>query len=189
LELAQVREFLQRRVLLRPLTFEGAGQVVLQLTDGGTILEIPVPQGEPRTPAEKAKAEEASRRKKGKPQGQSASSGEAPGRAPEESAARSGARPKKSAARKVEGALGPCPLCSSDVIEQERSYGCSGWRAGCKFAIWKTIAGKKVSVRTARTLLGKGRSPLLKGFKSKAGKRFDARLKLEDGAVRFDFEA
>ena len=61
------------------------------------------------------------------------------------------------------------------VVEQERSYGCSGWRAGCKFAIWKTIAEKKIGVRTAQSLLRKGRSPLLKGFTSKAGKRFDAR--------------
>ena len=94
----------------------------------------------------------------------------------------------ESPARRAEGALGPCPLCGSDVIEQDRSYGCSGWRAGCKFAVWKTVAGKKVSARTVRTLLRKGRTPLLKGFTSKAGKRFDARLKLEGGAVRFDFE-
>jgi DNA topoisomerase-3 len=46
-----------------------------------------------------------------------------------------------------------------------------------------------VSARTARTLLRKGRTALVKGFASKAGKRFDARLNLEEGAVRFDFEA
>ena len=116
--------------------------------------------------------------------------------------------------------LGDCPRCGRPVIEGKRGFGCSGWkdgcsfvlwkehrgrplelahirellqrrrgwRGGCKFAVWKTIAGKKISVRTAQTLLGKGRSPLLKGFKSKAGKLFAARLKLEDGAVRFDFE-
>ncbi len=43
-------------------------------------------------------------------------------------------------------------------------------------------------VRTAQALIRQGRSPRLKGLKSKAGKPFDARLKLEDGAVRFDFE-
>src|SRR5262249_34922078 len=85
----------------------------------------------------------------------------------------------------AEGALGPSPLCGSAVVEQERSYGCSGWRAGCKFAIWKTVAGKKLSARTAQALLRKGRSPLLKGFTSKAGKRVDARLKRERGAARF----
>jgi DNA topoisomerase-3 len=184
LELAQVRELLQRRVLLRPLVFEGTGPVILQLTDGGKVLEVPVPRGRPRRPAGEANAGEASRRKRGKRQRRP----RGPGEAPEEGAVTAGARSGKSAARKAEGALGPCPLCGSDVVEQDRSYGCSGWRGGCKFTIWKTVAGKKLSARTARALLRKGRTPLLKGFTSKAGKRFDARLKLENGVVRFDFE-
>jgi len=98
----------------------------------------------------------------------------------------SGAR--EPAAGKKVGGLGPCPLCGSEVIEQDRSYGCSGWQSGCKFAIWKTIAGKRLSAHTAQALLRRGRGPLLKGFKSKSGKLFAARLKLENGAVRFDFE-
>jgi DNA topoisomerase-3 len=49
------------------------------------------------------------------------------------------------------------------------------------------MAGKRISTRTARALLRRGRSALLTGFKSKSGKAFDARLKLEQGAVRFDF--
>jgi DNA topoisomerase-3 len=86
-------------------------------------------------------------------------------------------------------ALGPCPLCGSDVTEQEKSYSCSGWRSGCEFAIWKTIAGKRISARTAQALLRRGRSLVLKGFKSKSGRAFDARLKLDQGKVRFDFES
>ena len=53
-----------------------------------------------------------------------------------------------------------------------KSYGCSGWRGGCKFAVWKTIAGKKISLRTAQSLIKQGRSPSLKGFESKSGKPF-----------------
>jgi DNA topoisomerase-3 len=189
LELAHIRELLQRRVLLRPLAFEGTGPVILQLTDAGAVLEIPVPQSEPRRPAGKATPEKARPRKGAKAQRRAPTSGETPGGTPAESAASADASPRWPAAEKTAGVLGPCPLCGADVVEQERSYGCSGWRSGCKFAIWKTIAGKKISVRTAQTLLRKGRSPLLKGFKSKAGKLFAARLKLEDGAVRFDFEA
>ena len=45
LELAHIRELLQRRVLLRPLAFEGAGVVILQMNDAGAVFEIPVPQG------------------------------------------------------------------------------------------------------------------------------------------------
>ena len=96
--------------------------------------------------------------------------------------------PKKKPAAKKSGDIGICPLCGAKVVEQERAYGCSGWRRQCrKFVIWKTIAGRKVSVRTAQALLKRGASPLLKGFKSKVGKPFDAKLKLENGAVRFDF--
>ena len=189
LELAHIRELLQRRVLLRPLAFEGAGAVILQLTDAGAVLEIPVPQGKPSNPAAKTTPGKARPRKGAKAQRRAPTSSETPGGTPAEGAASEDASPRRPAGEKAAGVLGPCPLCGADVLEQERSYGCSGWRGGCKFAVWKTIAGKKISVRTAQTLLRKGRSPLLKGFKSKAGKLFEARLKLEDGAVRFDFEA
>jgi DNA topoisomerase III len=74
-------------------------------------------------------------------------------------------------------------------VDQAKSYGCSGRRHGCKFAFWKTIAGKRITARTARALLKEGRSPVLKGFASKSGKPFEARLRLEGGEVRFDFDS
>ena len=80
-------------------------------------------------------------------------------------------------------------MCAAEVREQPRSYSCSGWKQGCKFVIWKTIAGKRISGRTAKTLLAKGQTRQLKGFKSKAGKPFAARLKLVDGEVQLDFSS
>jgi DNA topoisomerase-3 len=53
--------------------------------------------------------------------------------------------------------------------------------------IWKSIAGKRITARMAKSLLNEGQTSVLKGFKSKAGKPFDARLKLVDGEVKFDF--
>ena len=85
------------------------------------------------------------------------------------------------------GALGACPRCGGPVVDQEKSYACSEWRQGCRFVIWKTIAGKTIGVRAAQSLLRSGRTSVLRGFKSKAGKPFEARLKLEGGEVRFDF--
>jgi DNA topoisomerase-3 len=74
------------------------------------------------------------------------------------------------------------------VIEYPRSYGCSGYREGCKFAIWKEIAKKKITAKQASDLLVKGKTGELKGFKSKAGKDFQAILVLgADGKVGFDF--
>jgi DNA topoisomerase III len=174
----QIRELLQRRVLLGPMTFGDPVEVILTLTDSGALTEIPVPSGRPQRPASSEGRKRVSRRRgPGTSQNERASS-DGPGSSQGEQA------PAKPA-----GGLGPCPFCGSEVVEQEKSYGCSSWRSGCKFAIWKTIAGKRISARTAQALLRRGRSPVLKGFKSKSGKAFDARLKLEQGEVRFDFES
>ena len=62
------------------------------------------------------------------------------------------------------------PLCKAPVVEGQKSYSCSRWKEGCKFTIWKSIAGKTISASTARVLLRDGKSSLLKGFKSKTGK-------------------
>jgi len=84
--------------------------------------------------------------------------------------------------------LGACPRCGTGVVDQPKSYRCGGWQGGCPFVIWKTISGKRISARTAQALLRDGRSGVLKGFRSKAGKPFEARLKLDQGDVHLDFE-
>jgi DNA topoisomerase III len=85
--------------------------------------------------------------------------------------------------------LGKCPKCGSLVVETKKSYGCSGWREGCKFAIWKTVSGKRLSEGQAKQLLKNGRTPQMQGFKTKAGKPYAAALKLDqDHRVRLDFE-
>ena len=84
--------------------------------------------------------------------------------------------------------LGTCPKCGSPVVETKKSYGCSAWKSGCKFAIWKTVSGKRVSASQARQLLTKGRTGQLKGFKSKAGKPYSAALILDgEHKVRLEF--
>ena len=89
---------------------------------------------------------------------------------------------------KTSTALGPCPLCGAHVVEQKKSFSCSRWRDGCSLTIWKTMSGKRISVRTAKALLRDGKTSVLKGFKSKSGQTFSACLKLQDGKVGFDFD-
>jgi DNA topoisomerase-3 len=86
--------------------------------------------------------------------------------------------------------VGKCPCCGGAVIETPKAYSCSKYReTGCKFAIWKTIAGKKISPTIAKELLTKGATAKeVSGFKSKAGKDFSAKLALKDGKVEFVFE-
>jgi DNA topoisomerase-3 len=103
-----------------------------------------------------------------------------------------GAAPRRSGVARgapVGEPLGKCPKCGSPVVETKKSYGCSGWKDGCKFAIWKTVSGKRLSEGQAKQLLKNGRTPQMQGFKSKAGKPYAAALKLdEDHRVRLDFE-
>ena len=90
----------------------------------------------------------------------------------------------------TQGPLGKCPLCGGTVIQGKRAYGCSNWKPAdgeCKFLIWKTIAKKRITPNQATQLLTKGKTPKLKGFVSKKGKRFSAILVLQDGKVQFEF--
>lgn len=74
--------------------------------------------------------------------------------------------------------LGNCPICGKAVYENAKSYCCSGYKDGCKFVIWKEIAGKKLTVSQAKTLLQGKTTSELKGFKGKSGNGFSAALRL-----------
>lgn len=84
--------------------------------------------------------------------------------------------------------IGVCPLCGQNVIETDKSYGCSGYRDGCKFVIWKQMVGRKITENQAKVLLEKGETDIIKGFKSKAGKKFNAALVIDQGKVSFKFK-
>ena len=78
--------------------------------------------------------------------------------------------------------LGACPRCGGEIVEGRKGFGCANWReqdGGCRFVVWKEIAGKKLSVDDVAMLLEKGQTGIINGFKSKKGKQFSARLKLE----------
>lgn len=78
--------------------------------------------------------------------------------------------------------IGDCPKCGGAVIEGKKGFGCSNWRdddGGCKFVIWKEMAGKKLDAKTVSQLLdGKQVGPL-SGFVSSKQKPFSACLKLD----------
>lgn len=89
---------------------------------------------------------------------------------------------------RVADAIADCPLCHGKIVETAKAYSCSEWRGGCKMAIWKTIAHKNITRTMAKSLLTKGETAVLKGFKSAKGVDFSARLKLVAGKVEIDFE-
>jgi DNA topoisomerase-3 len=169
LEPRQIRELLQHGVTSEPIQFGDGRSVVLSMLDSGAVVEIPVPQGD-----------EQSRQK---PSGRTTRRRQPARKTP---AADASARLKKA---KAATELGPCPLCGANVIEQKKSFSCSRWRDGCGLTIWKTMSGKRISAGTAKTLLRDGQTAVLKGFKSKAGQPFSARLKLHEGKVSFEFDS
>ena len=85
-------------------------------------------------------------------------------------------------------AVGKCPLCGKDVVRGKFSYGCKGYREGCKFRVNLFICGRVISQANMRLLLETGRTSKIKGFISKkTGKPYDAYLRLQDGEAVFDF--
>lgn len=54
------------------------------------------------------------------------------------------------------GGLGACPKCSAPVIEGKRGYGCSRWKEGCDFVLWKESLGATLDPGLAGELLDIG---------------------------------
>jgi DNA topoisomerase-3 len=85
--------------------------------------------------------------------------------------------------------LGACPRCQHGrITENSRAFGCSRYQEGCGFTVWKQIAGHQVTEAELKALCEEGHSALIEDFRSKAGKSFRARLRLDDaGRVALDF--
>lgn len=100
--------------------------------------------------------------------------------------------------------LGPCPCCGKSVIEGQKGYGCSGYREGCKFVIWKKsrlpmMAKTKITAanvktwlsapweRTDENLIRSTKSVKMKRLVGKSGTIFQADVFLEDDLTN-DYE-
>ena len=80
-----------------------------------------------------------------------------------------------------EKVIGKCPFCHSDVVSSVFGYRCRNYNRedGCGFYAGK-ICGRQLSEDEVKALLSDGKTPLLKGLKSKSGKKFDAYLTVDD---------
>jgi DNA topoisomerase-3 len=74
-----------------------------------------------------------------------------------------------------------CPKCNQGkIVEGRRGWGCNRYREGCDFVVWKEVAGKPLTEKQLHTLIAKGKTGVIKGFTSKAGRKFEARLRLDE---------
>ena len=74
--------------------------------------------------------------------------------------------------------IGKCPVCGNPIVETLKSFGCSNWKNGCKYTIWKDdkfIAsfGKQVNRELVELLFKNGKVGF-KNLKSKNGNIFSA---------------
>lgn len=71
-----------------------------------------------------------------------------------------------------------CPLCSKGEIKEDaRAFGCTNWKDGCKFTVWKN--GSKITVDVIKRIIETGESGKIEGLKSKSGSSYSANLKLD----------
>lgn len=83
--------------------------------------------------------------------------------------------------------IGTCPKCGGDIVRGVYNYGCMKYKEGCKFRIPLSLCSRPIPVSAAVSLLETGKTDVLTGFVSKAGKEFSAALRIEENDVKFDF--
>ena len=81
-----------------------------------------------------------------------------------------------------------CPKCGQQSVSiYAKVVKCR--HETCGFHVFRDVCGIHLSEDNIRDLISSGRTPILKGLTSKAGKKFNARLVLgEDYATSFEFE-
>jgi DNA topoisomerase-3 len=84
----------------------------------------------------------------------------------------------------------PCPVCKlGTMLKGKSAYGCSRFREDCQFRIGFEWGGKQLTETQIKLLLRRGETALIKGFVSaKTGKKYDAKLKVDEGRVVPVFE-
>lgn len=80
-----------------------------------------------------------------------------------------------------------CPKCGSPMAFYPKVARCLN--AECQLVIFRTMAGKELSDEQLKTLIEKGRTGVIKGFRKKDGNTFDASVALNaDFKTEFAFE-
>ena len=81
-----------------------------------------------------------------------------------------------------------CPKCKSQqLIIRDKIVKCPD--EGCNWVQFRTVCGAQISIANITSLVTKGKTALIKGMTSKAGKKFDAYIVLKENAESsFEFE-
>lgn len=82
--------------------------------------------------------------------------------------------------------VGVCPRCGKPVVEGKKGFGCSGYKEGCTYTIWKegkfgaykalAYSKKKITATMAKSLIKNGKVVVRGLVSEKTGKEYDANL-------------
>lgn len=71
-----------------------------------------------------------------------------------------------------------CPFCQKgEIKENAKAFGCSNWKDGCKFTVWKN--GSAITQEVIKELIENGYTAKIEGLKNKKGSTFSASLKMD----------
>lgn len=78
-----------------------------------------------------------------------------------------------------------CPLCGKPLHETEKAFGCSAWKEGCKFTIWKNFLGATITKEDVNEILS-GHT-IEKTLTSKTGNKWKQKLLFDVRSGKFEF--
>lgn len=157
---------------------EAAREKFMENVKRFTVSIIDKVRTQPKAEASRFEPEEEKGNGKGRSRGKGAS-GSAKAVSPEKSGTKSGSTSSNTAPGSLQP-LSPCPRqgCGGQLIEGKKGYGCTHYKQGCGFVIWKEYSGKKITHPMLKTLLEKGQTQSL-AFKT-PDRSFKARIVLRD---------
>ena len=68
-----------------------------------------------------------------------------------------------------------CPRCGKPIRIGDKS----AWCKECNFTVWRTVAGKRLGDTAMKHLLTRGQTGIIRGFRSKSGKEFEAAVAID----------
>jgi DNA topoisomerase-3 len=87
--------------------------------------------------------------------------------------------------------FGDCPVCGKGkIIEGKKGFGCSRFREGCHYVVWKVFYGKKLSQKAIDQLIEGKTTRSLKGFKLEDGRKVSGKVAMnkEKGTIELMIE-
>ena len=80
-----------------------------------------------------------------------------------------------------------CPVCGRPMKNQKFSVTCDAETGGCGLKIGREIAGKKLPESAINALASGKETAVIKGFRSKSGKTFEAKLRVNKETKKVEF--